>query len=137
MGWIDIIYDLIKRIINKFSSKKENKKLLKEKIKNALKNFKIIWEESISKNWGIIKEEELRDLLKKDSINFLQLSVEVYEILKDEWIVDNLKKIVNEINEIIKNPNIKDKAILFWATEGENGGEGFDRINSILKRLEK
>lgn len=133
MGLTDIFYNEINRWRDKSKSDKEKKKIVKKALQKTLTKFNFLWKDQILS--GVYKRDQINSQFEIFSEEFLNLAVEVNDVLKDEEITDNLREISTAFR-------IASKRAIVMGGYFDNPipkeiGEALARIEKVNKKLEE
>lgn len=131
MGIIDVFYGELNRFRDKLGSQEQKKEVVKEALKKALIKFKFLWDDQITTN--IYKGENLHNLLRELSEDFLNLAIEVNSSLNDEEIVTNLREISKQFRHLAERPH----TLSFIEVVTGEMVQILTKINIINKKLEE
>ena len=92
----------INRIRDKDSSNEEKKIMIKKALSKILTKFKFLWEDQILT--GIYKRDQINPLFESLSEEFLNLAIEVEDILNDDKISNDLRTISKNFRMASKIP---------------------------------
>lgn len=102
MGVADIFYAELNRFRDRLNSKEEKKNIVTEALKKSLTKFEFLWEDQITGN--AYRGEGLKNLLRELSDDFLELAVEVNNIVADDRITTNLREMSKQFRQMSNSP---------------------------------
>ena len=134
MGLLDIFYKEVNRWRDKSQSEKDEQGVVKRALRKSLTKFDFVWKDQIL--GGSYKREEQKQIFGVFSEEFMDLAVEVEDILKDEDITNNLREISRAFGNYSRNstPGIGG---YFENPIPKEIGEALNRINEINKKLKE
>lgn len=129
MGIADIFYGELNRFRDKLDSQEKKKEIVTEALRKTLIKYKFLWEDQITTNF--YRGENLHNLLRELSEDFLNLAVEVDSTINDEEIVNDLREISKQFRHLAERPH----TLSFMEVISGEMAQVLTKIDNINKKL--